>query len=160
MVGTDVVEVVRRLHRDPGPLCRALALYPNTLVHGDAYPGNIGLPREAHGKVILLDWQLATALPPAVDLTQCLSDFRVVAKEAAIAHYRHSLARQLGGRYDDAYAWWRPQLALGALAFFVSRGWAIPLFIERWSAGERERATWRATLAWFAGQIRAAAKWL
>jgi hypothetical protein len=158
MVGADVVEVVRGLHSDPGPLCRALARYPQTLIHGDAYPGNLGLMRGAQWKVILLDWQLATALPPAADLAQCLSDFRVADKEGAIAHYRHSLAHQLGDRYDAS--WWVPQLALGALAFFVSRGWAMPLFVGRWSTSEGERAQQRANLAWFAGQVRAATKWL
>jgi hypothetical protein len=158
MVGADVVDVVRNLHRDPEPLCRALDRYPRTLVHGDAFPGNLGLIGKAGAKVILLDWQLATALPPAVDLAQCLSDLRVADKEGAIAHYGHNLARRLGDRYDAS--WWHPQLALGALAFFVSRGWAMPLFVERWSAGEAERAQQRANLAWFAGQVRTATNWL
>jgi len=158
MVDADVVEVVRGLHRDPGPLCRALARTPRTLVHGDVFPGNLGLMGSTRAKVVLLDWQLATALPPAVDLTQCLSDLRVMDKEGAIAHYRHSLARRLGNRYDAS--WWRPQLVLGALAFFVSRGFAMPLFAERWSDSEDERAQQRANLAWFAEQVRAAVKWL
>ena len=158
MVTADVVDVVRSLHRDPGPLCRALARYPRTLVHGDAFPGNLGLIRGAGAKVILLDWQLATALPPAVDLVQCLSDLRVVAKEDAIATYRHSLACRLGSRYDES--WWRPQLVLGSLAFFVSRGWAMPMFVKHWSVTKGERVQQRANLAWFAEQVRAAVKWL
>jgi hypothetical protein len=154
----DVVEVVRSLHRDPGPLCCALARCPRTLVHGDVFPGNLGWLGKAQRKVVLLDWQLATALPPAADLAQCLSDLRVADKEAAIAHYRHSLACQLGTRRENS--WWQPQLALGSLAFFVSRGWAMPLFVGRWSANEGERAQQRANLAWFAGQVRVATDFL
>jgi len=158
MVDAEVVEVVRSLHRDPGPLCRALARTPGTLVHGDVYPGNLGLMEGRQRQVVLLDWQLATALPATADLAQCLSDFRVADKEGAIAHYRHSLACQLGSRYETS--WWQHQLALGALAFFVSRGWAMPLFAGRWSANEQERAQQRANLDWFAGQVRAATEWL
>jgi hypothetical protein len=51
-------------------------------------------------------------------------------------------------------------LALGALAFFVSRGWAMPLFVGRWSANEKERAQQRANPAWFVGQARAATDFL
>ena len=158
MVPADVVDVVRGLHRDPGPLCRALASYPQTLVHGDAHPGGLGLTGEARTKVILLDWQLATVMSPAVDLAHYLMHFPTVAKEEAIAYYRHSLAHRLGSRYDAS--WWHTQLVLGSLAFFVSRGWVMPMFIERWSASEGKRAQQRANLAWFAEQVQAAEKWL
>jgi hypothetical protein len=158
MVDAEVAEVVRSLHRDSGPLGRALARYPQTLVHGDIFPGNLGVLEQERTKVVLLDWQLATALPPTADLAQCLSDLRVVDKEGAIAFYRHSLARQLGGRYETS--WWGPQVTLGALAFFVSRGWALPLFAGRRSTSEDQRAQQRANLAWFAEQVLAAAKWL
>jgi hypothetical protein len=158
MVDAKVVEVVRSLHRDPRPLCRALARYPRTLVHGDLFPGNLGLLEKERTKVVLLDWQLATALPPAADLAQCLSDLSVVDKEGAIAFYRHSLARQLGDRYETLG--WRSLVALGALAFFVSRGWALPLFAGRRSTSEGQRAQQRANLAWFAEQVLEATKWL
>ena len=158
MVAADVVDVVRSLHRDPGPLCRALARYPQTLVHGDAWRGNLGLMREARVNVILLDWQLATVTSPAVDLANCLMDSPTVAKERAIAYYRHSLAGQLGRHYDES--WWHPQLGLGLLGFFVQRGWVIPMFIEHRSDSEGERDQQRANLAWVAEQVRAAVRWL
>ena len=158
MVAADVFDVVRSLHRDPGPLCRALARYPQTLVHGDAWRGNLGLMREAQVPVILLDWQLATATSPAVDLANSLMHFPTVAKEEAIAYYRHSLACQLGSRYDESC--WRPQLALGLLGFFVQRGWVISMFIEHRSDSEGERDQQRANLAWFVAQAQEAVRWL
>ena len=51
-------------------------------------------------------------------------------------------------------------LDAAALAFFVSKGWALPLFAGRRSTSEGERAQQRANLAWFAGQVRAATNWL
>ena len=70
----DVVDIIFALLDDPRPLCQALSRYPRTLVHGDWRHANQGLARDGRRRLILLDWQLAVAAPPAVELGRALGD--------------------------------------------------------------------------------------
>ena len=109
----DVAEAVRQLHRDPTPLVDALGRYPATLVHGDPKRANLGLHG---GRVVLIDWQLASAQPPTVDLAWLLQSYAhvvPVSKETIIAEYRDQLAARLGPHFDDTT--WEPQLRLAFL---------------------------------------------
>jgi hypothetical protein len=160
-VPADVADIVLTLLHDPTPLCAALGRYPHTLVHGDWRHANQGLKRSQPPQLILLDWQLAVAAPPGVELGRGLgtnSALLPVSKEEAIAFYRQELARRLGPRFDAA--WWEPQLALGLLGGFVQDGWAIVLKATHWHVGADARAHWQADLAWWAEQVRAGVRWL
>lgn len=66
LVPADVAEAVHRCYDKPAPLAAALtADGPTTLLHGDFFLVNIALES---GLVVPLDWGLATAGPPALDL--------------------------------------------------------------------------------------------
>jgi hypothetical protein len=162
VVASDVAEIIMALVNDPQPLCEALARYPHTLLHGDWRHANQGLiRREDRQRAILLDWQLATAGPPAVELARYLgtnSALFPVSKEASIAYYRRQLARRLGQRFDES--WWRPQLELGLLGGLVQDGWAIVLKATRWHITAHQRPHWQADLHWWVEQARNGARWL
>jgi hypothetical protein len=116
----EIVRLVQGIQADAGPFCAALRRYPWTLVHADPNCKNVGLELEPVPRILLLDWQLVTRAPPAVDLAYVLSLFSAVlpiSYEETIARYRDRLAARLGQRYDEA--WWQPQLDLGLLGQFV-----------------------------------------
>jgi hypothetical protein len=161
LVEPDVADVLQELVRDPTPLCSALGRYPQTLVHGDWRHANMGILRGERTRVVMLDWQLAAAAPPSVELGRYLgtnSALLPVAKEAALAYYQRSLADRLGSRFDKS--WWRPQLELGLLGGFVQDAWAIALKATRWQVGADSRDCWRADLEWWSERVRAGVKWL
>ena len=58
--------LVEALGDDPQPLLGALASLPSTLIHGDLKLANVGI--EADGTVDLVDWQMVTMAPIAVEL--------------------------------------------------------------------------------------------
>lgn len=165
VVAEDVAAIIHTLLDDPKPLCAALGRYPHTLVHGDWRHTNLGwLPGEP-GQVALLDWQFATAAPPAVDLARYLaqnSAFLPIGKEEAIEFYRRQLAQELGANYDAR--WWRPQLELSLLGGLLMFGWAIALdSIAEWGELSPELGGpdyWRSDLAWWSEQTRRAVQWL
>lgn len=155
-VDRDVAEIVLKLAADPAPLCAALARYPYTLVHGDWRHANQGL-REIDGRarVVLLDWQMAAAAPPAVELGRFLgtnSPLLPVSKERTLALYEDRLAQRLGPRFHQEE--WRTQLALGLLGGFVQDGWAIALKAADWAIGADYREHWRADLRWWSARVR------
>jgi hypothetical protein len=161
LVEPDVVHVVEELLDDSQPLCEALGRYPRTLVHGDWRHANQEVLRGECTQVIMLDWQLAAAAPPAVELGRYLgtnSMLLPVSKEAALEYYRQRLAHRLGSRFDEG--WWRPQLELGLLGGFIQDGWAIALKATHWHVGAGARDRWQADLQWWSEQVRAGAKWL
>jgi hypothetical protein len=161
LVEPDVADVLQKLVEDPEPLCNALSRYPQTLVHGDWRHANTGILGGERTQVVMLDWQLAAAAPPSVELGRYLgtnSALLPVAKEAALAYYRQRLADRLGSRFDNS--WWRPQLELGLLGGFVQDAWAIALKATRWHVGAGARDRWRADLEWWSERVRAGAKWL
>ena len=160
-VPSDVADIILTLLNDSQPLCDALSRYPQTLVHGDWRHANQGLERNIKSRLILLDWQLAVAAPPAVELGRALGTNSVllpVSKEGAIDHYKMQLAKRLGSRFDES--WWKPQLALGLLGGFLQDGWAIVLKATHWHVGADAREHWQADLNWWSDQVRAGAKWL
>lgn len=165
LVPPDVARIVLLLLDDPSPLCAALSRYPATLIHGDWRHANQGLLREGPGarasRVVMLDWQLATCAPPAVELGRYLGANSALlpgAKEESLAYYRNQLAARLGARFDET--WWQPQLALGLLGGFVQDGWAIVLKATTWRIGADARDHWRADLHWWAERVREGVRWL
>ena len=160
LVEPDVADLIRRLHDDPGPLCAALARYPQTVVHGDPRAANLGIERGPRPRVVLLDWHLVGPGMPGADLAWYRWDlaYRLpVAPETAIARYRARLADRLGARFDEA--WWWPQLELSLLGQVVRGGWGTAWrAIGHPSPAVREAA--QAELAWWSAGARAGARWL
>ncbi|MGH9274540.1 MAG: phosphotransferase, partial [Acidimicrobiales bacterium] len=61
----DLLTTVRALHADPTPLVAAMEEGATTLVHADLWLVNLALEPD---RVVFLDWAVATAGPPALDL--------------------------------------------------------------------------------------------
>jgi hypothetical protein len=70
LTSPDLLAGVTRLHDDPTPLVAAMQDGPITLVHADLWLVNLALERD---RVVLLDWAIATAGPPALDLAVFLT---------------------------------------------------------------------------------------
>lgn len=160
VVPPDVVRIVEPLLRDPQPLCRALARYPQTLVHGDFRHSNLGVTSDSGSdRVVLLDWQLATRGTPSVELGRYVGANSALlpgAKEESLRHYAAALRRFLGETGD--VWWWEDQLALGLLGGFVQDGWAIVLKATTWDVGADAREHWKADLGWWCDRVREGAK--
>ena len=176
----DVMEIIDPLLEDPSPLVDALMAYPTTLIHGDFRHSNLavlppaagdGTEEPAGSRVALLDWQLATLAPPAVELGRYIganSPFLPESKEALLENYRVAFAEQLSARGARRRAgssvtrfsdeWWIPQLELGFLGGFVQDGWAIALKATTWHVGEAYRSHWLADLDWWAERVRRGAR--
>ena len=158
LVAAEVVALLRRLHADPQPLCDALARFPHTLLHGDYKPANLAVrPGEVPG-VVLLDWSLAAAGPPAIDLAWYLglSALRApISKEATIAHYAARLAQGLGDAFDPA--WWQPQLGVALLGGFLRFGYWLGWLAAR-HPSTALRSSAQAELAWWSEHARSAAR--
>jgi hypothetical protein len=158
LVAPEVVAALRPLLAEPAPLAEALALYPHTVVHGDWKLGNVGLLAGPPRQVVLLDWAVVGAAPPAVDLAWHLavnSARLPISREATIECYRAALARRLGGRFDEG--WWRPQLDLALLGGFLQLGWPKLLGAAN-GPTEAVRARERAELAWWSTAVLAGAR--
>ncbi len=64
---SDIAAAVFAIHEDPEPLAKAFrATSPLTMCHGDIWLVNLAIEPE---QVVLLDWAIATAAPPALDLS-------------------------------------------------------------------------------------------
>jgi hypothetical protein len=61
-----VRDLIDSLGRDPQPLLDALGELPSTLIHGDLKLANVGI--EPDGTIDLVDWQMVTVAPVAVEL--------------------------------------------------------------------------------------------
>lgn len=117
----EAAEVALAIAADPSPLAAAMALGPQTLVHGDWKLGNLGtLP---DGRTVLLDWGWPGQSGPCADLGWYLAvncDRLPESKEDAIAAYRSALE----SRGVATGAWWQRQLELALLGAFVQLGWS------------------------------------
>jgi hypothetical protein len=165
----DVTEVIMPIVSDPGQLVDRLAQFPHTLVHGDYRHSNLGWD---YGRTIMLDWQLATYGPPAIDLGRYIganSPFLPVSKEEILTDYRRRLEEHLEDESNraadrphltDLDSWWEPQLYLGLLGGFIQDGWAIALKATTWEITQDTREHWKADLSWWTEVIRRGAKYL
>ena len=141
----DVAEPVLRLLEEPAPLAAALDRHGSTLLHGDLRDENIGF---ADGRVIVLDWGLATRGHPVVDLAWYMVHdvWRIEAThDEVVEDFRCAL-----GERDEALA-----VELGMIAGLVMYGW-----IFGHSAvvhpDPREREWARAELSWWVPRVRRA----
>ena len=112
-VEPDVGEAVVALVTEPRPLSDALAARGTTLIHGDVRDEQLGFAPD--GRVVLLDWGLATRGNPAEDLGWYLMHcaWRIRAT-------RDELVEDFRALRDDPVA-----LDLGLLAGLVMYGWIL-----------------------------------
>lgn len=162
LIDPALADLIAGLADDPGPLTAAIARYPQTVVHGDPRPPNLGLLRDrsAATRLLLLDWQFVGPGAPATDLAWFLytSDpGRPGVQNAVIACYRECLASRLGSRFNEA--WWRPQLELSLLGQTLrcaqDMAWAS---VRHESASVRQWA--KAELAWWSARALVGERWL
>jgi hypothetical protein len=112
-VEPDVAEPVLELLSEPGRLAAALEERGSTLIHADLRDENIGL---SDGRLVLLDWGLASRGHPAVELAwyMCHDVWRIEASHDEIVEdFRAAL-----GERDDPLA-----LELGLISGLVQYGW-------------------------------------
>jgi hypothetical protein len=93
----DARDLVWRLDADPSPLLAALAHLPATGLHGDLKLSNVApLP---DGSIALIDWQMTTLAPVAVELGWLLvgnSGVLPLPPEALLEEYRRALEAAAG----------------------------------------------------------------
>jgi hypothetical protein len=134
-VGAEVLAAVE----DPGPLAAALeAAAPATLLHGDLRDDNLGLARE---RVVLLDWDLATAGTATVEFAWYLlhDAWRIDAGHDAL---EADFAAAEGERLDPR------ERELGMLSGLVQYGWILG-HSRRVHPDPAEQAWAEAELAWW-----------
>jgi hypothetical protein len=158
----ELAGLVRALQADSRLLCDALRRYPWTLVHGDPNCKNFGLELEPGPRLLLLDWQLVTRAPPAVDLAFFLALFSAVLPagygyDEVVERYRAGLAARLGDRFDER--WWRPQLDLALLGHVLRFG-ALLLWRMTRHPDPAVREHYQSVLPWWTERALAGARWL
>ncbi len=99
----DAVEKLQHAFAKPDALLAAAANVPATLVHGDAWPANMGLLPGRRGawsrsRTILIDWALCTAGPATFDPFWLLFAWRMVDMRMGLLFYRERLALHLARR--------------------------------------------------------------
>jgi hypothetical protein len=112
-VEPDVADAVLALVSEPAPLADALAARGTTLIHGDVRDEQLGFAHD--GRVVLLDWGLATLGNPVEDLAWYLMHcaWRIRAS-------RDELVEDFRALRDDPVA-----LDLGLLGGLVMYGWIL-----------------------------------
>jgi hypothetical protein len=99
------MHVLRRLTDNARRVADPLREEPETLLHGDYWPGNIGVSQD--GGQIVYDWQLAAVGPGVLDLlvfalkSAWWFDALPLTEEAMVALYRGHVEQRLGVRWDD-----------------------------------------------------------
>jgi hypothetical protein len=145
-VPDDVEPEVLAAVRDPGPLAAALeAAGPLTLLHGDLRDDNLGLSAD---RVVLLDWDLATAGTPTVELAWylCHDAWRIDATHDDIeADYRAAEGELLNAE----------EVELGILTGLVQYGWILGHSL-RVHPDPAENEWARRELDWWVPRTRAA----
>jgi Phosphotransferase enzyme family len=106
-------ELINSLGSDPAPLVDALARLPSTLLHGDLKLANVGI--EPDGTIDLVDWQMVSVAPVAVELGWFLvSNVAALPLQPAEVLDRYWRARGLDGtRQND----------IAILVGLLLRGW-------------------------------------
>jgi len=142
IVDADLTAAVFAVHDDPTALAAAMSDGPITLLHADLWLVNLALTPDA---VVLLDWAIATAGPPAFDLTVFLTGAAahvVPSREDLIAEFmeRRTLCSERSMR-------------LALLASLVDLGWNKAL--DATSHDDASiRARERADLDWWCNQAQ------
>jgi thiamine kinase-like enzyme len=144
-VDDDVATAVMGMAEDPAPLAGALQAGGTTLTHGDLRDENIGF---AGGRLLLLDWDIATQGTPATEFAWylCHNGWRTDATHDEMVD---DLLAAEDGRVDER------ALDLGLVAGLVMYGWILghSAIVHPDPA---ERAWAHEELAWWVPRVRTA----
>jgi hypothetical protein len=147
ILGAEMAAALLALANDPRPLRRALALYPQTVTHGDMRAANLGLERGEGARLLVLDWALVGREVPGLDVVWYLvgpGGSGPIQHDESIEHYRRCLSTRLGARFD--MAWWQPMLDLSLLGGLIRYGWIASRAMASNNPARRVQA--QADLAW------------
>jgi hypothetical protein len=140
-VPAEVADAVLDLLADPSALVAALETQGMTLLHSDPHFANAALLRD---RLVLIDWSLAAAGPPAIDFVWFL-DQSFALLDASHDEVVDLFLRAEEGRVREE------MLDAACLAQLVNTGWQV----RHWIDGDRREAH-EANLAWFVERARRA----
>jgi hypothetical protein len=116
-------DLINSLGEQPQPLLDALAELPSTLIHGDLKLANVGI--EPGGTIDLVDWQMVTVAPIAVELGWFLvSNVASLPLEPddVLTRYHAATVNQ-GVAGEHTVAGWQAQTDAAILVGLLLRGW-------------------------------------
>ncbi len=149
-------DLIAGLAREPAPLLAALARLPATLIHGDLKLANVGFAPD--GRIALIDWQMVTVAPVAVELGWFLvsnAPSLPIRPEAVLDRYREAATAAGDASSSEE---WATQVDMAILVGLLLRGWrkGIDTAAEaRYPSGERAADD----LAWWSERaVEAAAR--
>jgi hypothetical protein len=118
-----VRDLINSLGEQPQPLLDAISMMPSTLIHGDLKLANVGI--EPGGTIDLVDWQMVTVAPVAVELGWFLVSNVAslpLKPDDVLARYYAALMKQgPGGRAVAGD--WDAQVDCTILVGLLLRGW-------------------------------------
>lgn len=146
IVPADIAGPVLAAAEDPGPLATELldAGGGSTLIHGDLRDDNLGFDGD---RIVLIDWDLATAGTPTVDFAWYLAQdaWRIDATHDELEADHRAAHPALDHREPE----------LGMLSGLVQYGWLLA-HSARVHPDPAETAWGRAELAWWVPRVRTA----
>jgi hypothetical protein len=135
-------ELIGRLSSDVGPLLAALDRLPAALLHGDLKLANAGFVDD---EMVLIDWQMVTWAPIAVELGWLLvSNVASLPEPPDVVMDRYRAAAATAG---VDLAGWEAQLDLTWIVGLLLRGWRKGLDAEAgrqtgWAASGSDDLAW------------------
>ncbi len=114
---------LQRVFDAPATLLASAASVPATLLHGDAWPPNMGALPGMRSRTIVIDWALATAGPATFDPFWLLFAWKKVDTRQALLYYRLRLALHLARRgMSLSVEQWQLFLDLGVVRTVMTCG--------------------------------------
>jgi hypothetical protein len=116
-------DLIDQLGERPQLLLDALAALPSTLIHGDLKLANVGI--EPDGTIDLVDWQMVTVAPVAVELGWFLVSNVAslpLRPDDALTRY-HDVVIEQGPRGEPIADRWPDQVDAAVLVGLLLRGW-------------------------------------
>jgi aminoglycoside phosphotransferase (APT) family kinase protein len=155
-----VAERVIALAQDTAPLARACLALPATLLHGDLATVNMAFEPDRPGCLTLIDWGLAAAGPPEVDVGRLLAGCAQLFGPVGTRPDRETIVGRLDGlvalhREAAGAAYDETALRLGLLSGITWLGWNKALdIVEHPDPAVQERE--RLALPWWLHQAELA----
>ena len=143
LVADDVAGALFGVMEQPERLCDALSRRPRTLIHGDAWLVNVAFEAQ---QVTLLDWDLATWAPPALDFALFLDG-----NSSQVDASRDELVEDFRAAWGDEHD--EVALRLALFAGLGELGWNKALDAVEHADGA-VRARERVDLDWWVAQAR------
>ncbi len=151
------LEKIQSVFAAPAAFLASAASAPATLVHGDAWPPNIGVLPGARGRgggragsrTILIDWALATAGPATFDPFWLLYAWHKVDTRRALCYYRQRLTSHLARRgIALSVSQWSLLIDLGIVRTVLTCGESMGQAVL-FARNAAQRAGAIKTLAWW-----------